>query len=221
LITKLYTWSYPILVTRSTTNLVYTDACTRRQGRKGEEAPPAPTSDADINSAKKSHPMRKRCHLDPDSECLESSRPSFTFVMASSTFSSSTSEYARIVFLDELVTLLPKYSDASAQHAWSMGPLRISGCLAACRLSTRRAVIEDHNVALMIDTTLLDATLLVPRKQIQVFGLIELLPDSETSMSGPPLSKYILRATLIRDIDALDLNLYRKAVQLLHTTLPK
>uniref|UniRef100_A0A0V0GYK9 Putative CST complex subunit TEN1-like n=1 Tax=Solanum chacoense TaxID=4108 RepID=A0A0V0GYK9_SOLCH len=101
-----------------------------------------------------------------------------------------------LVNLEELVP--------SSQHFKDGISLRVTGKLQDYDVETAVAVIVDRNASLKVDTQHLNINLRIG-SIFQFIGELLLEPDNEA----------ILKARVGRNMDGMDLNLYRQSLQLL------
>ncbi|RKP25206.1 telomere-capping, CST complex subunit-domain-containing protein [Syncephalis pseudoplumigaleata] len=121
---------------------------------------------------------------------------------------------ARILFIEELT------SEQLARLAKEATPIRVTGRLTRYDVEQSEAVLEDSHAQLAIDTSLLSVFSHRMNGVYQFIGRI----TSATTVSASDVSSatedkltraYRLQATLVREVDALDMSLYRDTVQLL------
>ncbi|KAF3656585.1 putative protein phosphatase 2C 34-like [Capsicum annuum] len=101
-----------------------------------------------------------------------------------------------LVNLEELVPPSPHFNHGTS--------LRVTGKLQKYDVETAIAVIVDGNASLKVDTQHLNLNLRIG-SIFQFIGELLLVPDHEA----------ILKARVGRNMDGMDLNLYRQTLQLL------
>ncbi|WMV09893.1 hypothetical protein MTR67_003278, partial [Solanum verrucosum] len=132
----------------------------------------------------------------PESEGRPPSSSSHTLLITSKVASMATIASGALVNLEELVP--------SSQHFKHGISLRVTGKLQDYDVETAVAVIVDRNASLKVDTQHLNINLRIG-SIFQFIGELLLEPDNEA----------ILKARVGRNMDGMDLNLYRQSLQLL------
>ncbi|KAI9592397.1 telomere-capping, CST complex subunit-domain-containing protein [Syncephalis fuscata] len=117
---------------------------------------------------------------------------------------------ARVVFVDELNdALLTEWSKQGV-------PLRVTGRLVDYNVQQSEALIEDNKVQLVIDTSILSVFEHRINGVYQFMG--QLVPTTTATThydSSNLLMSHRLQATLVREVNELDIQLYRGAVDLI------
>lgn len=98
-----------------------------------------------------------------------------------------------------------------AERSHSLSAVRITGRVTFLDPVQRYCQVEDQQCLLMVDLSLVDMTRIRVQHLIQIFGTIQSHPSGGKVFPNCTDS-FFLSAKVIRDVDSLDLNLYRESV---------
>ncbi|KAJ2082651.1 hypothetical protein H4R24_001400 [Coemansia sp. RSA 988] len=125
-------------------------------------------------------------------------------------------ESGKLVFIDELVQNPKEYANKT---------VRVTGILHAYDPSVDRAELVDGLNLLIIDTQLLG----VQKYHLgQTYQLIGAISDVHNAQVPPPINLFeeaqysldiVLRARVVREVDGLDMTIYRKTIYAMRQAL--